>query len=317
MSESAQALARRALKAVTRSSPSSLQFGDVPFELLMGDDVDLHRWSIILKDKNLKLLSEQEQLNRTTKRYFLNCSCDNLNDMFKNFWMPYVNSNGIIRLDLSGAKDITDFGLGMIARKSLNLTFLNVTSCINITDNGVREVGLHCLKLQDFIMSSCHNIEGSGLVAIADCCKNLVKLDVSKCRKLQNWSLTKIFYKCYKLQELNINYLKDVGDDEIRTLAQNCTSLTTLHAVECYYISDTSMLSLTQNCLDLEFVDLTRSQMSFRITDVSLLSFGQRSKYLKVLRLNGCDHITDVGLTWLAEGCIVLQELDLCRCLKV
>ena len=38
---------------------------------------------------------------------------------------------------------------------------------------------------------------------------------------------------------------------------------------------------------------------------------------MRVLLLSGCDAITDVGLAWLAEGCTVLEELDLAGCNRV
>jgi hypothetical protein len=57
--------------------------------------------------------------------------------------------------------------------------------------------------------------------------------------------------------------------------------------------------------------------MTFRISDLTLLSLGQQSSLLRVLRLAGCDQLTDVGLNWLAEGCKALEELDLGGCTRV
>ena len=42
--ENAQTLALRALRAISKSSPSALQLDSVPHELLCGDEIDLKRW---------------------------------------------------------------------------------------------------------------------------------------------------------------------------------------------------------------------------------------------------------------------------------
>jgi hypothetical protein len=57
--------------------------------------------------------------------------------------------------------------------------------------------------------------------------------------------------------------------------------------------------------------------MQFRISDVSMLALGQKSRSLRTLRVSGCDTISDVGVNWLTEGCQALEELDLGSCTKV
>ena len=114
--------------------------------------------------------------------------------MFHKFWNPSVFQLGLLRLNITGAKNISDYGLTVVARNSPNLTALTITGCSTITDVGMREVGLSCTKLQELNMSSCHGVEGQGLAAIAECCRYLIKFDVSKCRSVKGWSLAKIFY---------------------------------------------------------------------------------------------------------------------------
>ena len=86
---------------------------------------------------------------------------------------------------------------------------------------------------------------------------------------------------------------------------------------ECPYISDTSIQILAQHCLDIDYIDLSRNEMQYRISDISMLALGQKSHSLRTLKLNGCDCITDVGLNWLTEGCKALEEIDLSNCNKV
>lgn len=62
---------------------------------------------------------------------------------------------------------------------------------------------------------------------------------------------------------------------------------------------------------------MSRENYSYKISDVCLLSLGQRSSSLRSLVLNGCDHISDVGINWLSEGCKALEQLELCGCTKL
>lgn len=312
--ESAKALALRALKALSKSAVASLQIDEVPTELLFGEKIDLHRWTMVLTDKNLQELSEQQN---SGKRFYLDASSGRLLDMFHSFYSPMYVKEGLLSFNIANAKGITDFGLTIIARSSPQLQQLNISGCSTITDIALREVGMCCNKLQALNISSCSEIDGTGLTAVAESCRQLLKLDISKCHKIANWSVQKVFYYCKVLEEVNISHMSKISDEEIRTLAQNCPHLIALHAAECPYISDTSIQTVAQCCRDLDLLDVSRSEMQYRISDVSLLALGQSSRSLRTLRLSGCDVVTDVGLNWLTEGCKVIEELDLSRCTKV
>ncbi len=131
------------------------------------------------------------------------------------------------------------------------------------------------------------------------------------------FALRKLFYECKKIEEIDVSHFLNIGDDELRVLSLNCPNLTILNAKESDFISDQGVLAISQGCPDLDYIDISRQRYNYRITDVSLLALGQRSKSLRVLIANGCDHISDVGLQWLSEGCKVLEELLLYGCDKV
>ena len=281
--ESSKDLVLRALKAISKSSVSALQLDQVPKELLFGEHLDLHQWTMILTDENMKQLSE---------KYRLDTSSDSVLGMFHTFYKPLIAANGLLSLDISHSKQVTDYGITVVVRRNTSLTSLNISSCTAITDVGLREVGINCNNLQELNISSCHEIDGTGLVAIAEKCRYLIKLDVSKCRKLDNWSIKKIFYGCKLIEEVNLSYISKISDDEVRVLAQNCPNLVTFQAVECPCISDESLQAIAMNCTDIDLIDISRTSMVYRVNDISLLAFAQKSKSLRILRLNGCDHIT-------------------------
>lgn len=314
LKETPQALAMRALRAISKSAASSLLLDAVPQELLFGERVDLHRWTLIVNDETLDELSKQQS---SARRYYLNSCADNLHGIFATFWTATSCPRGLLLLNISGAKDITDYGLTLIARASAELTTLSIAGCTQITDVGLREIALGCRKLQDLDVSSCHGIEGHGLSAVAECCPNLMKVNMSRCRGLQNWSLQKLFRGCKRLEEVIVSYLKHICDDDVRVLAEHCADLFHFEAIECLCLTDQCVLSLTQYCRDLDFLDLSRSEMTYRVSDVSLMALGQRATSLRSLKLNHCDQLTDVGLGWLTEGCKLVELLDFNGCNKV
>ena len=312
--ETPQALALKVLRAISKSTNSALQLDDVPEEFLVGETVDLQRWTLVMTDKNMKQLSEPPATYS-----FVDCAKPQVPEFFHDFFSkpPKSSSHGITSLNISGAKQVTELGLALFARKNTNLQYLNLSNCIEIGDAGMRDVGMNCPSLMSLNISGCHAITGQGLVSIAECCRFLTTLDVSKCKNLEKFGLTKLFFECKNLEKLNLSYLPQISDEEVRVLALNCPNIYHFDAKESCQISDQSILKLTQCCADLDYVDVSRSQMAFRISDVSLLALGERAKALLVLKCSGCEQLTDVGLSWLTAGCASLTELDLDGCKQV
>jgi hypothetical protein len=80
--------------------------------------------------------------------------------MFEEFWTAQTNLNGLLHLNIAGAKRVTNYGLSVIARHCPNLMELNISRCANVGDAGLRELGLYCPKLTSINISSCSSIEG-------------------------------------------------------------------------------------------------------------------------------------------------------------
>lgn len=310
--ESPMALAMKVLKAINKSVESNVQLDEVPAELCIGENLNLDRWTLILNDHNLQVMSRQPK-----HFHFIDASAKFVSGMFRNFWNPMHNPAGLVSISMREAKEITDYGLTLIARASPNLQHLDITGCIQIGDISIREVGMCCTELLSLIISSCHEIVGEGLVAVGETCRQLRKFSFARCRKLERFAISNVFLFCTKLEEVDASHFQNIGDDEVRTLAQSCPNLMSFLAVECSFISDQSILAISQHCPDIDVINVSRHQNTFRISDVCMLALGQRSSSLRVLNLNGCDHISDVGLTWLCEGCKALEVLDLGGCDRI
>jgi hypothetical protein len=283
---------KAAIKAISKSvSPETLPH-DVPKEILTssGPDLDLKRWSLFLTDSDLKKTTERAE----SFYYEIDCSEASVVGMFHNFFKKYPRYDSFVSVNISGAIDVSDFGITVIARNNWSLNELDVTGCIGISDVGLREIGLNC-KLLSVLNVSGTIIAGTCLVAIAEGCPHLSKITVSRCQYLQKYGLTKVFYCCKKLEYVNMSHLREMGDNEVRVLALNNPLLTTFIAKETPYVSDQSIMALAVHCCDLEHVNVSRSQLIYKITDASLLALGESCPSVRIVRVNGCDHITDVG----------------------
>ena len=314
MSLSANNISTLVLEKIRITQLGEVRFKEVPLELGAGEHVDLSRWSLALTDFNLEHLSHFAKRNPTHSH--LDTTRGTPSEIFATFW-EVRPSLGLVYLNISGAKDITDYGLACVARNCPTLRQLHMNRCSSIGDAGLREIGLRCPQLRVLHMASCNSVEGGCFIALADCCPEIMDIDISGCRKIQRWGLHKLFSALHKIEILNICHLQSVGDEEMRVLAHNNPHLTVLNAVETINISDTGVLAISQHCFDLDILNLSRKQMTTRVTDVSLLALGERSLSLRELRLHGCENVSDVGLNWLSIGCKSLEVLDLGGCNKV
>ena len=307
--------ALKAFKASSRASAEEHFLDSVPDELLAaaGPNLNMKRWSMLLEDEDLKKVN---MLGANREFYRLDPSQITLRDMFVNFWTKSPSWESLLVVNISGASKVTDYGLALIARNNAQLKEVDISHCPNISDIGLREVGLFCEHLASLNVSSTL-ITGVSLIAIAENCTDLKVLNVSRCAQLEKPGLTKIFYKCNKLESVNISHLKDIGDNELRVLAQSSTHLRVLLARDTPLVSDQSLMLLAHRCVELETVDVSRAQLTFKITDISLLALGESCPSLRLLRLGGCDAITDVGINWLTAGSKYLEEIDISGCVKV
>ena len=62
-------MALKALRAINKSSTAALQLDNVPNELLQGPDVDLQKWTMVIKDEALETLSKQFKCELVISKY--------------------------------------------------------------------------------------------------------------------------------------------------------------------------------------------------------------------------------------------------------
>jgi hypothetical protein len=99
--------------------------------------------------------------------------------------------------------------------------------------------------------------------------------------------------------------------------AKHCTRLRALKLAECKQVSDVGILQLTNFCTELETLDLSRTELAFKITDVCMLALGERCHQLTDLNVSGCHFLTDAGMEWLTGGCTSLTALNIAGLFKL
>ena len=93
--------------------------------------------------------------------------------------------------------------------------------------------------------------------------------------------------------------------------ARCCTLLRTLRLQECKSVSDVGLLQVSNHCPALEVLDVSRSELAYKVTDVAMLALGERCHQLTDVNLSGCSFLTDAGIDWLVGGCHLITTLKL------
>jgi len=228
-----------------------------------------------------------------------------------------MKKTGLLSLDITGSQQVTDTGVKAIADVCITLKSLSLEGAYKVTDVGLRALSMGCVYIRELNLSGCMGIVGPGFSVIGQSCRMLTGLKLSGCRQIPPWVLLNIFDGCRQLEELDLSDCSKLGDHEVKCMAEKCNVLRKLNLKECKQVSDVGVLAVSQGCPMLEELDLSRSELQFKITDVCLLALGERCSVLRKLNLNGCEMVTDAGLSWLAKGCPGLEWIDITNCNKV
>lgn len=131
-------IALQALRAINKSYATAMKLETIPDEILLGENIDLKRWTLIISDENLSKLSLQntEYTGETKVHSFIDADKPNIIGMLDTFWTKRFLPKGLLSLNISNATLITDYGLALIARNSPNLKELTINGCSTLGDAG-------------------------------------------------------------------------------------------------------------------------------------------------------------------------------------
>jgi F-box/leucine-rich repeat protein 2/20 len=193
---------------------------------------------------------------------------------------------------------------------------LSFENAYRITGNGLKEVVTNCLRLRCLNLSGCLGISSLSFALLGQYAPYTIQLNVSRCNQITEWAFIKIFQGCIHLEDLDISHCSQITDHAIKVLGECCFGLKRLNIKECVQVSDIGIVSLKAS-KSLELINLSRKNLSSRITDVSLMALAEGCNNLLSISLSGCEMITDVGISWLANGCKKLTQLNIANCSKV
>ncbi|XP_038048589.1 F-box/LRR-repeat protein 20-like [Patiria miniata] len=232
-----------------------------------------------------------------------------------------VSGGALVRMDLSGCEDITDYTLFRMAVHCGKLNSLSLSGCKQITNGGLRVIGSYLIHLQELDVSCCPFITCAGVVHLFKMIgTSLVSINLNDCLGFREdpHRLVTLAFFCSSLRHLSVGWSRDLVklnpllDMDLDRLTQGCTELEYLD-VSYSHSSNGSMQSIARNCPVLTTL-ITRQCF---LQDTGLEHIGQGMGKLEWLDLTDCWYVTDAGLGSLANGCPRLRVVILTRCHEV
>ncbi|KAL7450418.1 hypothetical protein ACHAWC_002336, partial [Mediolabrus comicus] len=194
----------------------------------------------------------------------------------------------------SGSLDLTqwsillsDENLATIAAHqhqfSTLLLTLNLSGSEKVTDAGIKALSSCLSELETLHLDNAYQISSAGLSLIATNCKHLKHLSLAGCLKIDGVGFAVIGQGCRLLQKLNLS--------------------------GCRQVKPWSFMKIFESCKQIEDLDLSYCE---NITDDEIKMLSE-SGSLRRINLRECKLVSDVGLTFLSQGCPNLLEINLKR----
>ncbi|KAI9989603.1 hypothetical protein PInf_019888 [Phytophthora infestans] len=146
-------------------------YKEIPDEVLVGTELDLSIWSVVASDACLaKMLRSSGSSSRP---WLSNQLADLLPSAasalaLNNAPTTPVKQQSIVRINLSGADQITDKTAHIIAKACPELQHLNLERALKLTDSGVRHIVSCCRSLESLNLSYVTALQSPALSCIGE-----------------------------------------------------------------------------------------------------------------------------------------------------
>ncbi|GAY37504.1 hypothetical protein CUMW_029500 [Citrus unshiu] len=221
----------------------------------------------------------------------------------QNFSLPALTT-----ISLTGAYQLTDFGLSKLARCASALQSVNLSQCslltneginllvkhlkstlrvLQLTDRALKFVGKKCSRLCSLDLSHLDNLTDATMQYLADGCRSICSLKL--CRNNFSDEALAAFLEVSgdSLTKLSLNHVRGVGLNTALSLAKCSRNLLSLDLSWCRFIKDEALGFIVDNC-----------------------------SLLRLLKLFGCSQITNVFLNGHSNSMVQIIGLPLTPALK-
>jgi hypothetical protein len=167
--------------------------------------------------------------------------------------------------------------------KHLSTVYLN--GLFDCTNSAI--IALAGCPLKEIYMSGCTNISDAAIVVLANQCPHLTGISLAHC---------------------------NVTSTSVYALANRCPELTVIYLVECTNVTSNAIVALAAGCVRLRDVRSTRNRRCLPALPFPSAAPQPPTTTPNQVYLDGCEQLTDSGVTALSERCAGLNFVDLREC---
>eukprot|EP00615_Pteridomonas_danica_P019386 CAMPEP_0114383778 /NCGR_PEP_ID=MMETSP0102-20121206/4948_1 /TAXON_ID=38822 ORGANISM="Pteridomonas danica, Strain PT" /NCGR_SAMPLE_ID=MMETSP0102 /ASSEMBLY_ACC=CAM_ASM_000212 /LENGTH=1302 /DNA_ID=CAMNT_0001539917 /DNA_START=24 /DNA_END=3932 /DNA_ORIENTATION=+ len=309
-------------------SEVGLAYEEIPPDLCEGQTLHLNAWSLIANDNTLVSIAvctcnrvdkKAAEIMKSVDSGLKDTRVLSVREAAKARTREQANEVvGLEELCMNGAVGIGDVGMKALGEHCAStLRILHLSHATRVSDVGLRLVGMRAYRLLELNLSGCNAVDGVGIAAFGEAASNLVLLNLSGCSRLASWAFQRLVCGCRLLEDVDVSYCHRLEDLDLAVMATNCRRIRRLNLRDGKQFSDIGLVEVAKRCEALEWVDTSRSELPWKITDVGILGLAESCGMLKTLVAQGCDQLTDVAMSWLGRGCQALTHLDLKNCAKI
>lgn len=238
--------------------------------------------------------------------------CNNVKDL------KAISIHDVIPFDESEPV-VDDLSLWRLCTCFPGLTAIDLTWCCFITDDALFALPFCCPNLASFTVRECHQISDRGVRAVLQICHaNLSTVHLERLYNITDvLALSPEEFKPFS----NLTYLKvidtSISDIGIAKIAEKSPNLETLivgeHCLNPYNIHGGFISTVAKTCQKLKRFKL----YSGRMTDSYLTAIGENLPFITDLYLGDCRDCTSEGLESIITHCRWLQILNIQTCAHV
>ncbi|XP_076953031.1 EIN3-binding F-box protein 1-like [Bidens hawaiensis] len=227
-----------------------------------------------------------------------------------------ASRGGLGKLSIRGNNStcgVTNFGLKAVAGGCSSLTGISLWNLSSVSDDGLVEIANECHNLEKLDLCKMSGISNKSLIAIADNCPNLTELSIESCPNIGDEGLQAIGQKCSNLKSVSLKNCPLLGDQGVASLLSSTSRSLTKLKLHGINISDVSVAVIGH--YGLAITDLALTGLC-KVTEKGfwVMGHGQGLQKLKLLTVNSCFGLTDVGVEAIGKGCPNLKQFSIHKC---